>query len=92
MFASALGAEKHRLLGGVVGDSVGLAAAGIWIGLVAALLAAPYVRDLLFDESPRDPAVLALVAGVLLVTAVLASVLPALRATRIDPIIALRAD
>ncbi|MGH7576076.1 MAG: FtsX-like permease family protein, partial [Longimicrobiales bacterium] len=89
---SALGAEKARLLGAVVASGVRLAAAGVAIGLGVALVAAPYVKELLFDVSPRDPAVLVGVAFTLLATALVAGFLPALRATRVDPMVALRSE
>src|SRR5262249_8073893 len=75
---SALGAEKGRLLRTVVRDGVALAAAGVVVGLGIALAAGPWVRDLLFEISPRDPAVLGVVSGVILTTGVLASLVPAL--------------
>jgi ABC-type antimicrobial peptide transport system permease subunit len=89
---SALGARKDRLLGTVVLDGTRLAAAGVVLGLAAAWLAAPYAAELLFQVSPREPAVLGGAALVLLVVAALASLAPGLRATRVDPVIALKSD
>jgi predicted permease len=89
---TALGAAKGRLLGAILGEGFALAGFGVALGLVIAIAVAPYVRDLLFEVSPRDPVVLTSVAAVLVVTALLASSLPALRATRVDPVVALRAD
>jgi ABC-type antimicrobial peptide transport system permease subunit len=89
---SALGAEKRRLLQAVVKEGVAMAGVGMALGLAIALAASPYVTELLFEVSPRDPLVLAVVPAVLLVTAVLASLVPALRATRVDPVVALRAE
>lgn len=89
---AALGAERGRLLRSVVASGVGLGAVGIVVGLGIALMAGPWIRDLLFQVSPRDPVVLLGVAGVLLAVAWVASVVPGLRATRVDPTEALRAE
>jgi putative ABC transport system permease protein len=86
----ALGADRRVVLRMILRHGLGLAAAGVAIGLLGALLATPLMRDLLFAVSPRD--VLAFGGGVitLLVAAGLASWLPASRATRISPVEALR--
>ncbi len=89
---AALGATRERLLGLVLGEGVKLVAIGIALGLIVALLAGPRIAPLLFEVSPRDPLTLGAVAVVLLLVSVLASVLPALRATRVDPSHALRAE
>ena len=65
---------------------------GVGLGLGTAYLAAPYASDLLFEVSPRDPYVFGVVALALIVVSGLASVVPGLRATRADPIEALRAE
>ena len=62
------------------------------LGLLISLLAAPRMADLLFETSPRDPRMLLGVAGVMGVVTVLAAAVPALRATRVDPSIALRSE
>lgn len=89
---TALGAERARLLRSVVTDGVRLAAIGVVVGLAAALLAAPYIRDLLFDVSPRDPKVLGIVVATLILVALAASLIPGFRATRVDPMVALRTE
>jgi predicted permease len=89
---TALGARKSRLLRAVISQGVLVGGVGVALGLGAAYLAAPYVQDLLFETSPRDGSVYATVALVLLAVSVAASLLPALRATRVDPMTALRAD
>jgi predicted permease len=89
---SALGAGRTRLLGDVVTEGVRLIGLGILLGLATAWFVAPRVEELLFDVPARDPAVLLLVTGVLAGTAVLASFVPGLRATRVDPAGALRAS
>ncbi|HKV76450.1 MAG TPA: FtsX-like permease family protein, partial [Gemmatimonadales bacterium] len=88
----ALGAEWGDLVHLVVGEGVLLVAFGIGLGLVVAMAAAPAIGPLLYQTSPRDPSVMAVVATVLLVTAALACLVPALRASRVDPIVALRAE
>jgi ABC-type antimicrobial peptide transport system permease subunit len=89
---SALGASRQRILGLVVVQGMWLAGVGIALGLLISLLASPRIADLLFDTSPRDPLMLASVAAVMGTVAILAAVLPALRATRVDPSIALRSE
>jgi ABC-type antimicrobial peptide transport system permease subunit len=89
---TALGAKKARLLRAVVGHGAFLGGVGVALGLGGAYLAAPYIQDLLFETSPRDPTVFATVAVVLLAVSVAASLVPALRATRVDPATALRAE
>jgi putative ABC transport system permease protein len=86
----ALGAERRDLMRLVLGEGLRLAAVALALGLAGALVAGRFAAPLLFDTSPRDPVVLAAVAATLLVTSVLASALPALRAARVDPNQALR--
>ena len=88
----ALGARVSQVARLVVMQSVRLAAAGIAIGLVGALAAARVMRSLLFEVSPSDPLVLALVALVLLAIALVASLAPARRAAGVNPVEALRGD
>ncbi len=88
----ALGASGQNIVGIVVRSSVGMAALGIVIGLALAVAAGRYVEPLLFNTSPRDAAVFGGVTGVMFAVALLASVLPALRAKNVDPMEALRAD
>ena len=88
----AMGARVGHVLALVVGQGVRLSVAGIVIGGIIAFSGARWLRPLLFQESARDPAVYALVAAALLVVAVVASYVPALRAARVDPNVALRAE
>ena len=89
---SALGAAKGRLLGGVLTDGVRLTVIGVAIGCGMALVLGPYADPLLFGVSARDPLVLTGVAVTLVGVGILASLLPGLRATRVDPMEALRTD
>jgi ABC-type antimicrobial peptide transport system permease subunit len=88
----ALGAQARSIVMLVLRSGVTTAAAGIAIGLIIALWAAHFIEPLLFDTSARDPGVLVAGAVSLLFVSVLASVIPALRAKRVNPIEALRAD
>jgi putative ABC transport system permease protein len=69
-----------------------LALSGIAAGLAIALAAAPLIAPLLYHVSPADPVSIAGAALFLIVVAALASLIPALRATRVDPILALREE
>jgi ABC-type antimicrobial peptide transport system permease subunit len=86
----ALGARALDVLRLIVGGAVAMAVLGIGAGVLVALAAGPQVEPLLFDTSPRSPIVFAIVIAVLLASALAASAIPALRASRIDPVIALR--
>ena len=88
----ALGAARRDLLGLVVRQGLRVTAAGVAIGLVGSLFAGKALASLLYGVSPHDPAVLALVAGLLILVATMASYFPALRATRVDPMVALRSE
>ena len=88
----ALGAQARDLARLVVTDGLRVAAVGIAIGAAAAYWAAKWVGPLLFSVSPRDPSVFAFVAVSLIAVAVAASWLPARRAARVDPNVALRSD
>ena len=89
----ALGAQARDVARLMIGQGLRVSAVGLAIGIVVALWAGRFIKPLLFEESPRDPVVFAVVAApVLLAAAILASLIPALRATRVDPVQALRAD
>jgi len=89
---TALGARRARLLGSVVRRGLGLGALGTALGLAIAYVAAPSIQDLLYEVSPRDPWVLGAVAVTLLAVGIAASLVPGLRATRVDPMAALKSD
>jgi putative ABC transport system permease protein len=86
----AMGARPRNVIGMVVAQGMGLTAAGLILGMAAALTATRLVQDMLFRVDPADPMTFALVALFLGVVALLATWLPAFRATRIDPMSALR--
>jgi ABC-type antimicrobial peptide transport system permease subunit len=86
----ALGAEKGAILGMVFRQGVGLTVIGIIAGFVGASFLTRLMTSLLFGVSPSDLVTLASVAALLGAVAVAASYVPALRATRVDPLVALR--
>jgi putative ABC transport system permease protein len=86
----ALGAERGDVLKLIVKHGMGLALTGAMIGLVGALTLARLMSSLLYDVRPTDPPTILAVSGVLFGVALLASYIPARRATKIDPMVALR--
>jgi len=88
----ALGAQRASVMTLVLRQGLALAAAGAAIGIVVALWATRFIAASLYEVKPLDPTVFVSTAAGLLGVAVLASFLPARRATRIDPMIALRAE
>ena len=88
----ALGASSKAVTELVVSDGIRLAAAGLVVGLGTAIVATRALSSLLYAVSPGDPATFVATSIVVVVVALLASYVPARRATRIDPIDALRTD
>jgi putative ABC transport system permease protein len=88
----ALGAQMGDLIRLVVSEGMKLGAIGVALGATAAFASAKWIAPLLFRESPRDPVVFSIVAGVLLTVTMVASFIPARRAARVDPNRALRSD
>jgi len=88
----ALGATSRDVLRLVVGHGVAIAATGIAVGLAGAVLAGRFLEAVLFEVRATDPVTFLAVAALLGVVALLATLLPALRATRIDPARTLSAD
>lgn len=88
----ALGAGRERVVGGVLWRQLRPVAAGVVVGLAAALLAAGAVSGLVYEVRPTDPVSLLAGGGTLFAVGVLAALLPALRATRVDPARTLRAE
>jgi putative ABC transport system permease protein len=88
----ALGASLGDVMRMIVVQGVAFAVAGITIGSIIAFWAGKWVEPLLFSQKARDPWVFAGVAVVLLVVAIVATLRPAVRATRVDPTVALRTE
>jgi predicted permease len=88
----ALGARTTHIGRSVVGRSLALAGGGVVAGLILAAAGAPAMRSLLYGVGASDPRTLVLTAGILFGVAVLASAVPALRASRVDPARVLRLD
>ena len=89
---SALGAQMADVVRLVLGQGLRVSAIGVAIGIVLALALGRVVEALLFDATPRDPVVFGVVTITLMVVAASASLVPAWRAARIDPVIALREE
>jgi putative ABC transport system permease protein len=88
----ALGARRADVLQMTVKQGLKLVSAGMMLGLVAAFLLTRVLASLLYGISATDPITFVGISLVLLAVAILASYIPALRATKVDPIIALRAQ
>ena len=88
----ALGASRAVVVRMVLHEGLVLVAAGCGIGLAGSLLLSSFLRSLLFEVGPGDPATLSAVSLLLAGIALLACFIPARRATRVDPVIALRSD
>jgi putative ABC transport system permease protein len=86
----ALGAQRADVVRMVIRQGMGLALAGLVIGLPAAIALTRLMASLLFEITPRDPVTFGAVTGLLVAVAALACYIPARRATRIEPIAALR--
>lgn len=88
----ALGAQQHQVLGLIVGQGMILTAVGIAAGVAMGLALTRFISSLIFGVSVTNPATFALVALLLIVVALLASYIPARRATKGDPMMALRSE
>jgi predicted permease len=86
----ALGAQRRNILRLVVGQGLGLAAAGAAVGLVGAVIVSRFMTGLLYGVKPSDPLTIAGVTLLLAAVALLACYIPARRAMRVDPMVALR--
>ena len=88
----ALGASGTKVTRMVVTDAAKLAVLGVAIGLAGAWAATRVLTDMLYEVSAHDPATFAVVATVIAVIAIAASLVPAVRASRVDPLAAMRTD
>jgi ABC-type antimicrobial peptide transport system permease subunit len=88
----ALGAQRRAVVSLVVSQSIRFALLGAALGAVVALLAGRWLQPLLFRQSASDPVVYVGVSATMVIVALVASAVPAVRASRADPITALRAD
>jgi len=88
----ALGAERRAVLRLIIGQGMKLAAVGLAIGLIAAVAASRLIKTLLFEVDANDPMTLCSVALLLAIVALLACWVPARRATKVDPLIALKCE
>jgi putative ABC transport system permease protein len=86
----ALGAQPAHIGKLIAGQTLAMTAAGVAMGLAGALMAGPGIRPLLYGISPQDPKSLAAAMMFVALTAVVATILPTVRATRVDPMVALR--
>jgi putative ABC transport system permease protein len=89
---AALGATMGDVVTEVLGDGMRLVAVGLTLGVLASLAGSRWLAPLLYETSPRDPVVLLTVGVTLLAAALGACLIPAVRATRVDPVKALRAE
>jgi predicted permease len=88
----ALGAERGRVLALVVGQGMALAGLGVAIGLAGAFALTRLLGNQLYSVTPTDPGTFSAVAALLTTIALVATLPPALRATRVDPVVALREE
>jgi ABC-type antimicrobial peptide transport system permease subunit len=86
----AMGANANRVVQLVLRETLGWVALGLMLGLGAALMTTRWVESLLFGLKPSDPLTIGLAALILLAVAAIAGYLPARRASRVDPLVALR--
>jgi ABC-type lipoprotein release transport system permease subunit len=88
----ALGARRSEVMGSVLKGSLKLTLAGIVLGLLAAAAVARYLAGMLFGVTPLDPLTFVAVSGTFVLVMTLAAYLPARRATKVDPLVALRCE
>ena len=86
----ALGADRHRVIAMVLRDGLAISGAGLTIGLLASAAVARWGASLLYDVRPLDPVTFGVVPVLMMVVAAGASIVPAWRASRVDPVTSLR--
>lgn len=88
----ALGADRLSVLGLVMNRGMVLALTGVGVGALTALVLSRVMESLLFGVAATDPSTFGATVGILMVVALLSSLLPALRAVNVDPMVCMRAD
>ena len=88
----ALGAERRHVMSTILREIFWLVCLGMAIGIPLALLLGRFVADLLYGLTPADPLTIAAGALVILVVALIAAYIPARRASRVEPVVALRCE
>ncbi len=88
----ALGALREQVARGIMRSGLVKAVIGVFLGLAGSLMLGSFVQGMLFGVEPRDPATLAVVPLILIAVAVFANLVPALRASRVDPATVLREE
>ena len=88
----ALGAQPGDVYRMILRDAVTAVAVGIVLGGTAGFFLAPTIREMLYQVSPGDPLTFAVAACLMLFVATIAALIPAYRASRVDPVIALRSE
>ena len=88
----ALGAERRNIFALVIGRAFAIAVAGVIVGIGLSMMSMRFLDTLLYQVKPNDPATVGVLAAVLLIVSLLASYVPARRATRVDPLTSLRAE
>ena len=86
----ALGARRVDVLSAILGQGFKLILIGVVMGVAGAVALTRVLASFLYDVTPTDPVTLAIVSAILIAIALVASYLPARRAARIDPMVALR--
>ncbi len=86
----ALGAQRRSVLNMVLRDAAILLLAGVMIGAVCALASASILQSMLYGTKPRDPVVMGFVCAAVAFVGLVAAYIPALRAAKVDPMVALR--
>ena len=88
----ALGAQRRDIMRLAVGEGMTLVAFGLGVGIVGAALLSRYLRSMLYEVKPSDPLTFLAIVALLAFVALLACLVPAQRATQVDPLVALREE